>query len=60
VFLRGGGILPPFVLFASLFLLSIILVGCINKSKNTETSEPAALEAEKGIHERDAQRERIR
>jgi len=45
------------ILFGSLFLLSIILVGCNNKSKSTETSEPATLEAEKGIHERDAQGE---
>ncbi len=35
-------------------MLSIILLGCNNKSKSTETSEPATLEAEKGIHERDA------
>jgi hypothetical protein len=42
------------ILFGSLLVLSIILAGCSNKPKRNKAEEPAKLEAEKGIHVRDA------
>ena len=42
------------ILFGSLLVLAIILAGCNSKPKSNKAEEPAKLEAEKGIHERDA------
>lgn len=38
----------------SIFVLALILTSCNSKPKSNEVGEPAKLEAEKGIHERDA------
>jgi len=37
-----------------LFVLALILASCTNNPKSSEAKEPATLEAEQGIHERDA------
>ncbi len=42
------------ILFGSLLVLAITMAGCNSKPKSNKAEEPAKLEAEKGIHERDA------
>jgi hypothetical protein len=42
------------ILFGSFLVLAITLAGCNSKPKSNKAAEPAKLEAEKGIHERDA------
>lgn len=41
-------------LFGSFLVLVITVAACNSKPKSNKTEEPAKLEAEKGIHERDA------
>ncbi len=42
------------ILFGSFLVLAITLAGCNSKPKSNKAEEPAKLEAEKGVHERDA------
>jgi hypothetical protein len=42
------------ILCGSFLVLAITLAGCNSKPKSNKAAEPAKLEAEKGIHERDA------
>jgi hypothetical protein len=42
------------ILVGSLLVLAITLAGCSSKPKRNKADEPAKLEAEKGIHVRDA------